>query len=228
MPRTSWSSCARAASRSRVDAQQSLLTKADKDYRRAAELFAAGATTRQQLDDARSALFNTQAQRDAARAQLDQLVRGTPQDVKAAYGLVWAAQGRLDQIDVSLNELTVRAPRTARVETLDLRPGDIVAQNATVARLLEPDELYVRLYVPETQLGWVRPGLEVPVSVDTFPRRSFKAVVESVRHEGEFSPRNLQTADERANQVFATRLRLEEGREELRAGMAAVARVKKR
>ena len=90
-----------------------------------------------------------------------------------------------------LTELTVRAPRAARVETLDLRPGDIIAANATVARLLEQDQLYVRIYVPETRLGYVKPGLELPFSVDTFPKRSFKAVVESVRHEGEFSPRNL-------------------------------------
>ena len=74
-----------------------------------------------------------------------------------------------------LDELAIRAPRAARVEALDLRPGDILAPNAPAARLLEPAELYVRIYVPETQIGHVHPGQEVPIFVDSFPGRSFRA-----------------------------------------------------
>jgi multidrug resistance efflux pump len=113
------------------------------------------------------------------------------------------------------------------VEVLDLRPGDILAANAPAARLLEPAELYVRIYVPETQIGHVQPGLEVPITVDSFPGRSFAGRVESVAHQGEFTPRNLQTADERADQLFATRVRIEQGADVLRAGMAASIRVRK-
>ena len=165
------------------------------------------------------------AQVAALRAQLDELLHGTPQDVKSAQGMVDAARGRLQQIDVMLDELTIRAPRAARVESLDLRPGDILAPNAPAATLLEPAELYVRIYVPETQIGHVRPGQQVPIAVDSFPGRAFAGRVESVASEGEFSPRNLQTADERADQVFATRVRIEEGADVLRAGMAAFVRV---
>src|SRR6185295_5845521 len=121
------------------------------------------------------------------------------------------ARGHVQQIDVMLDELVVRSPGAARVESIRLRPGDIVAPNAPLARLLEPAQLYVRIFVPETQIGRVRPGMEVPIYVDSFPRRAFKGRVESVASEGEFTPRNLQTADERADQVFATRVRLDEG-----------------
>jgi HlyD family secretion protein len=67
----------------------------------------------------------------------------------------------------------------------------------------------------------------VPIRVDSFPSRTFKGVVEYVSQVGEYSPRNLQTADERANQVFATRIGIQEGEGELRAGMAAFIRVPK-
>ena len=103
----------------------------------------------------------------------------------------------------------------------------MLGPSAPAAKLLEPGQLYVRIYVPETQLGHVQPGLEVPVSVDTFEDRTFVGVVEFVSDQGEFTPRNLQTADERANQVFAARVRLEEGTDVLRAGMAAMVRVKR-
>jgi multidrug resistance efflux pump len=126
-----------------------------------------------------------------------------------------------------IDELTIRAPRASRVESLDLRPGDILGPNATAATLVEDDQLYVRIYVPETQIGHIHPDQEVPVNVDSFPRRTFKGVVEHINSVGEYSPRNLQTADERADQVFATRIGLREGRDELRAGMAAFIHVAK-
>ncbi|HTB73761.1 MAG TPA: HlyD family efflux transporter periplasmic adaptor subunit, partial [Polyangiaceae bacterium] len=157
-----------------------------------------------------------------AQASAKLVVAGTRvEDLKAARATVDGAQGRLDQIRVMIDELVVRAPRQARVESLDLRPGDILAANATAATLLEDDQLYVRIYVPETRIGRIRVGDEVPITVDSFPGRSFKGVVEHINSVGEYSPRNLQTADERADQVFATRIGLREGRDDLRAGMAA-------
>ena len=93
--------------------------------------------------------------------------------------------------------------------------------------LLEEKQLYVRIYVPETLLGHLKLGQTVPISVDSFADRSFQGVVEHINQVGEYSPRNLQTADERADQVFATRVGLRNGFEQLRAGMAAFIRVPK-
>jgi multidrug resistance efflux pump len=124
-----------------------------------------------------------------------------------------------------LGELTVRAPATARIEALDLRPGDILAPNAPAAALLEDGQLFVRIYVPETQIGHTHLGDEVPVSVDSFPDRTFRGRIEHINERGEYSPRNLQTADQRADQVFAVRIGLVEGKGELRAGMAAMIQV---
>ena len=217
-----------AEARARLTAEQASQLKAKLDDERTRKLFSGGAATRVDADNAALALRNASAQVAALQAQLGTLLAGTPQDVKSAKGLVDAAQGRLQQIDVMLDELTIRAPRAARVEALDLRPGDIIAPNSPAAKLLEPSELYVRIYVPETQLGHVAPGLVVPISVDSFPGRSFRGRVESVASQGEFTPRNLQTADERADQVFAARIGLKpEGRNELRAGMAAFIQVPK-
>lgn len=216
-----------AGAQARLQAEQATMEKARLDDARMRKLLASGAATRADADNAALVLRNSTAQVAALRASLDQLLHGTPQDVKTAQGMVDAARGRVQQIDIMLDELTIRAPRPARVEALDLRPGDILAPNATAARLLEPDQLYVRIYVPETQIGHIHPGLAVPISVDSFPGRAFAGRVESVAGEGEYTPRNLQTADERADQVFAARVRIEQGMDVLRAGMAAFVRVPK-
>jgi len=126
-----------------------------------------------------------------------------------------------------IDELVIKAPRDCRVESLDLRPGDILQPSAPAATLLEDDQLYVRVYVPETQIGHISVGQKVPIIVDSFPGRKFQGVVEHINSVGEYSPRNLQTADERADQVFATRIGIIEGRDNLRAGMAAFVTVKK-
>jgi HlyD family secretion protein len=243
-----------AGAKARLVAMQVTLDKAQLDAQRARSLFASQSISQGALDDAESALKGAVAQRDALKQALDELQNGSrreeiqqagaraaeasanaklvqagsrAEDIEAAQAEVDAAQGKLDQTDVLLAELVVHAPRAARVESLDLRPGDILAPNGAAASLLEDDQLYVRIYVPETQIGLIHPGQEVPISVDSFPHRSFRGVVEHINSEGEYSPRNLQTADERADQVFAARVGLLEGQAELRAGMAAFIHVAK-
>ena len=214
-----------AEAEARLQVQQALEAKAKLDDERARKLFSSGAGTRADADNATLALRTASAQVAAQRAQKETILHGTPEDVRSGEGMVEAAQGRLQQIDVMLDELVIRAPRASRVESLDLRPGDIIAPNAPAAKLLEPKELFVRIYVPETEIGRIHPGLEVSIFVDSFPDRSFHGRVESVASEGEFTPRNLQTADERADQVFASRVRIEDEADVLRAGMAAFVRV---
>ncbi len=243
-----------AGANARLVATQVAVDKAKLDDDRARKLFDSAAISRSQLDDADAALRGAVAQRDAAALVLDELKNGSRrediaqaqakaaearasaklvlagsrvEDIKAAQGQVDAAKGKVDQIATMIDELAIKAPRAAHVESIDLRPGDILAPNATAATLIEDDQLYVRIYVPETQIGHIHVDQEVPVNVDSFKSRTFKGVVEHINSVGEYSPRNLQTADERADQVFATRIGLREGRDELRAGMAAFIHVPK-
>jgi multidrug resistance efflux pump len=238
----------------RLAAQEVAVQKGQLDAQRFRQLFSRGAAARAELDNAETALQAALATRDALKQQLDELQNGSRseelaqakarameaqaseklvragsrvEDIKAARGQLEAAKGRLDAIDTMIAELTVKAPREARVEALDLRPGDILAPNATAATLLEDGQLYVRIYVPETLIGHVAIGQKVPITVDSFPGKSFEGVVEHINSVGEYSPRNLQTADERADQVFATRIGISSGREQLRAGMAAFIKVMK-
>src|SRR5262249_8377824 len=119
------------------------------------------------------------------------------------------------------------APSRARVEAIAVRPGDLLRADARAVTLLESTELYVRIYVPEPRLGNIHIGQEVPVSVDSFPNRTFRGRVEHINEVGEFTPRRLVTTEERADEVFAARIALLEGDSELKAGMAAFIHVKK-
>jgi multidrug resistance efflux pump len=243
-----------AGANARLVQAQVAADKAQIDADRAHKLVASGSISQAEADNADAALKGAIAQRDSLQQALDQLKNGVRveeiaqartraieaqasmklveagsriEDIKAAQGAVDGAKGKLDSIDVMISELTIVSPNAARVEALDLRPGDILAPSAAAATLLEDDQLYVRIYVPETRIGLMHLGAEVPITVDSFPGRTFKGVVEHINTVGEYSPRNLQTADERADQVFATRVGVRQGIDDLRAGMAAFITVPK-
>jgi multidrug resistance efflux pump len=243
-----------AAAEARLAMQQVAVERLKLAADRVHALDRSGAVARADVDNADMELKGAIALRDAQKHQLDELKNGSRrtevaqaqaremeqvasarlvaagsriEDLKAAQAQVDGAQGRVEQIQVMLDELTVKAPLPARVETLDLRPGDLLPPSATAAVLLEEKQLFVRIYVPETLHGHVKLGQAVPISVDSFPDRQFQGVVEHINGVGEYSPRNLQTADERADQVFATRVGLRNGYDQLRAGMAAFIRVPK-
>ncbi|HEX4514305.1 MAG TPA: efflux RND transporter periplasmic adaptor subunit [Polyangiaceae bacterium] len=243
-----------AAAEARLAVEEVAVEKAKLDAERMHKLDESGAAVPADMDNVDMSVKAAVAQRDALKQQLDELKNGSRreevvqararemeqaasvrlvvagsrvEDLKAAKAEVDGAQGRVDQIQSMIDELTISSPLPARVEALDLRPGDIVAPSATAAVLLEEKQLYVRIYVPETLLGHLKLGQDVQIFVDSFPNKTFQGKVEHINQVGEYSPRNLQTADERADQVFATRVGLKNGFDELRAGMAAFIRVPK-
>jgi HlyD family secretion protein len=90
-----------------------------------------------------------------------------------------------------------------------------------VATLLLPEHLWVRVYVPEPWLGLIKVGDQAQVRVDSFRNESFPGVVEQVNRQAEFTPRNVQTVEDRIRQVFGVKVRLPSNDDRLRAGMAA-------
>lgn len=144
------------------------------------------------------------------------------EEIAQASAQVRAAEAQVAAIQQRINELTVKSPCDCVVEAVDLQPGDLVAPNAPAISLLDANTLWVRTYVPESRLGQVRLGQRVPVRVDSFPGERFTGRVTFIAREAEFTPRNIQTPEERSKQVFRAKVTLEgpEARR-LRVGMIA-------
>ena len=208
-------------------------------YQRAKTLVAQGAVSKQFYDDAEAEMKSAQAQvaaaehalsaaegrLRAARAVSERAVSGfRREDVDAAQARVLQAQGMVEEAQARLDEHEVHAPAAAVVEVLDLRPGDLVQPNAVAARLLEADQLYVMVYVPETQIGRVRLGQSAEVRVDAWPNEAFTGKVEQIRQQAEFLPRNVQTREERVHQVIGVKIRVDNRDDKLRAGISAEVR----
>ncbi|MBP7936736.1 MAG: efflux RND transporter periplasmic adaptor subunit [Phycisphaerae bacterium] len=143
------------------------------------------------------------------------------EDLAKAAAQVMAAQARVAAIQVRFKELVVIAPCDCSVEAIDLHPGDLVAINAPAVSLLDTTSLWVRAYLPESRLGQVRLGQKVPIRVDSFPTEQFQGRLTFLAQEAEFTPRNVQTPEERSKQVFRIKVYLDQGSDRLRVGMAA-------
>jgi len=130
------------------------------------------------------------------------------------------ARARLAEANAQLAELVVRAPADCFIELLHVKPGDVVGPQTPVATVLHHTAPWVRVFVPETWLGHVQPGQAARVRVDAFPAMAWTGRVEQINRLAEFTPRNVQTVEERVKQVFGVKIRLP-GDERLRPGMAA-------
>jgi len=158
---------------------------------------------------------------DAERA--DSAAKAQEKSVEAAQMRVSQARAQLADIDAQLKEMQVVAPAESILEVLNVKVGDILVPpfSQEVATLLLPQHLWVRVYVPEPWLGLIKIGDQVRVRVDSFPGKDFPGVVEQVNRQAEFTPRNVQTVEDRIRQVFGVKVRLPSDDDRLRAGMAA-------
>jgi multidrug resistance efflux pump len=143
------------------------------------------------------------------------------EDIDEAEAALAEARGKLHEVEAQLREATLRAPEQAVVEVLGVRKGDVVTANQAIVRVLRADDLWVKVYVPETDLDRVRLRQRVEVSVDGYPGKHFAGTVEQIASESEFTPRNVQSADERRHQVFGVKVRVANPDGMFKSGMAA-------
>jgi len=195
--------------------QQSELELARADLKRSLELFAQKTISETERDTAVSHAGTLEKSAAAAKNRYDLLVEGTRPERIAL------AQAQLAEIETQLAEMKIAAPTNCVLEVLSVKVGDVLPLNHEVATLILTQHLWVRVYVPESWLGRIHLGETARVRVDSFPNQDFEGTVEQINRSAEFTPRNVQTVDERIKQVFGVKVRLKNNEDKLRAGMSA-------
>ncbi|MDZ4783288.1 MAG: HlyD family efflux transporter periplasmic adaptor subunit [Planctomycetia bacterium] len=194
---------------------------AEATYKRGLE---AGVPTlsQQELSDLETACKTATATAEARRQELNLLVEGTrTEDLTIARHELEEAEDRVTKLKSQLDEGEVHAPSDAVVEAIDLEPGDLVPGGTPLATLVRADELWVRCFVPSTLVTFVHVGDKVRVEVDSRPGESFAGEVLRVNRVAEYTPRNVQTFEQRQDQVFGVKVRVRDPEDALRPGMAA-------
>jgi len=179
-----------------------------------------------QLHSAEMQLRLAEAQVAAAQAALDEMEAGpTAEEVAVAEAQVRQVEAAVGLIDAQIAQLTLTAPMDGIVTSRSSQTGETASAGAPLLTIANLDEVTLVIYIPETRVGQVRVGQEVEVRVDSFPGRAFVGQIASIAGEAEFTPRNVQTQEERVNLVFAVKVRIPNSDGALKPGMPADATI---
>jgi HlyD family secretion protein len=138
---------------------------------------------------------------------------------EAALAQVRAAAASVERAQLLAADCELRAPRDAEVQTLPHEAGELVAAGAVLVRLVDLSEVKATFYLPNAEIGRVRPGAPAEVVADAFPGETFHGVVRTVSLEAEFTPRNIQTRTDRDRLVYPIEVTVANAGGKLRAGM---------
>ncbi|MBI3971408.1 MAG: efflux RND transporter periplasmic adaptor subunit [Chloroflexi bacterium] len=180
-----------------------------------------------QVDAARAQLAQADAQLAAAQARLDAARAGaTAEQLAVAEAQVRQAEAAAGVLEAQLAKMQSAAPRKGIVTKRLVRAGETVAPGAPLLTLADLETLTFTLYVSERDLGRVKTGQAVDLSVDSYPKETFHGQVSSIGTRAEFTPRNVQTRQERINLVFAVKVRVDNADGRLKPGMPVDARIR--
>ncbi|MBI4573644.1 MAG: efflux RND transporter periplasmic adaptor subunit [candidate division NC10 bacterium] len=167
------------------------------------------------------------AERDRAAAALEAARANAAtldlrqQDVRVAEAVVGEASANVRRLETQVAELKVFAPLDATVLTKAVEVGEVVAAGKPIVLLGDLDRPWIKVYVTETDLGKVKLGAPARVLVDSFPQQPFQGTVTWIADQAEFTPKNIQTKEERVNLVYAVKITIGNAQRKLKAGMTA-------
>lgn len=189
------------------------------------ELYTDRLPTKQQLELARTQYRTALEGVAAARARLDLLLAGAREEtVQAARAQVEQARGALESAKAMTEYLTIRAPVSGRVILKIAEQGELVTPGMPVVRLANLETVWLKVYVPEPNMR-VKLGDRAEVVVDAYPDKRFEGRVTEIADKPEFTPRNVQTKEERVKLVFGVKITLANPQGELKPGMPADATI---
>jgi len=212
--------------RAAVSSVEATRTMTEREYQRTEQLFKQNLIAAQDVDRARQAYEVAKAQERSARERLALVLEGPrPDQIDAARWQVTQAEGALAQARSRLREAIVVSPIDGVVLRKNLEVGETANPGVPILTLVDPKDMWLRAYVPETEVGRLKVGDPARVRVDAFPDRVLTGRLIEIGSEAEFTPRNVQTKKERVNLVFRIKIQIDNPDGLLKPGLPADADV---
>lgn len=223
-----------AAAKAVVMQRQAELDAANQRMKRSQSLAGQGATSRQQLDDDRTAVLSAEAAIAAARAQVvaaEAAVQAAEAQHVGAQSRARAAQATVARVKADIEDSELRAPRDGRVQFLVAQAGEVLAPGGKVLNLVDLSDVYMTFFLPEVQAGQVALGSEARIILDAAPHYVIPAEISFVASTAQFTPKTVETESERQKLMFRVRARippslLEQYLEYVKTGLPGITWVK--
>jgi len=195
---------------------------AQDDRDRFRDLFAKQSATAKQNQDAEARYTVARAQYEAARQALEKWKKyARPEEIKSARARLDQAVASRDLLKKAISDSTITSPTAGIVTNKAIEQGEFVGPGTTLLTIADLSEVHLDIYVTEIELGKIRLGQEAEVTIDSYPGRAFKGTVSFISPEAEFTPKNVQTKEERVKLVFRVKIQVPNPENILKPGMPA-------
>ncbi len=212
--------------RANVNAQEAELKKVKQEYERADILYRNGAISATQFDAAKSAYDSRTALHKNARETLSLVNEGPrKEDIKIAEHRVEQGRAILAASEERFKDTSIYASTAGIVLRKNVELGETVAPGIPVFTIGDLKNPWIKVYVKEDKLGLVKLGQKATITVDTYKDKSYEGVISYIASEAEFTPKTVQTQEERVKLVFAVKVRVKNEKGELKPGMPADVRI---
>jgi HlyD family secretion protein len=208
-----------------VERARADLRGAQEDLERMEKLLASGSGTDKARDDARTRRDVAAATLEAAGERLRKLRAGSrPEEIDAAAARVAGADARIAQLQQQIADAVVKSPVDGVVTEKLAEHGELLTRGAGLVVISELARPWLTVYLPEPDLGRIRLGQDAEVATDSGQQRTGRVIF--VSPQAEFTPKNVQTPDERAKLVYKVKIALENADGLFKPGMPAEARLR--
>jgi len=208
--------------RAQLKGAESKLKNAKDEYERYLPLYKEGAISPSTLDLREMALKVATEEYNNARHALLKLETGPrEQEIRAARSRLEKGKWDLQRIELDLDHSLLKSPITGVVLVKAGEVGEVVLPGATVLTVAAIDEVWLRGYVSEQDLGKIKLGQTAHITTDSFPTKIYEGSVTYISPRAEFTPKNVQTKEERVKQVYRVKITIPNQHQELKIGMPA-------
>lgn len=217
-----------------VGQRKTELALAQKTQQRSQALLAQRATSAQQADNDMAQYRNAKAMVAVAEAQMAAVqagIQAAKSQVAQADASILAAEAVIASLESELKEGDLMAPRAGRVQYRVAQPGEVVGNGGKVLSLVDVGDVYMTIFLPEAQAGRVALGAQARVIIDAVPQYVIPAEVSYVASVAQFTPKMVETQDERQKLTFRVKVRidpalLEKHMEHVKTGVPGVAYIR--
>lgn len=198
-----------AQARAAAQAAEDRLAEARREFERMEALRKGDVVSVQDYDKSKTAFDVAGANARQAREALQMTEAGPRRErIEAARASHASAEAQVASLEATLANMVIRAPFAGLVTVKHHEPGEIVQAGAAAVTLLNRDDRWVKIYVPETRIGAVGVGQKASITTDTYAGRTFEGEVSYVASQAEFTPKTVQTREERVKLVYAVKVRI--------------------
>lgn len=204
-----------------VSMSQASLEKAQADWQRGKQLFEESVISKDQLEKLETDVKMKQGQLEATQAKLSLLEAGNrPETIKAAQVELERSKAVLKASEVLLADAKIISPLSGTVLSKNREPGEFIQAGTSVATVVNLKDMWIRVYVPTDDLPQIRLNQTVSFTVSGSDD-VYTGTIEEIASQGEYTPKTIQTKKERANIVYAVKIRINNQKGTLKPGMPA-------